>query len=618
MNYNKSNDPNEWADKRKAAMERAKQIREERKSATVGEATFQPHINKRPSYLDQNHQSDSLDALATSVSVVRNDNDDIFERPLPGSLKLPSPGSDSLGKEMRKYVNAYPEPDQNQPNFKSKFIQQYQNASSVPPVKPVSLGSYQTGNSSHQQIVEEDNFLQNLRGGETRRSSGPGWNSDFSSGPGLDAVPPRTRQPKGTERVETLGAHVRDPRGDDTTRRRQHVPEPKPDWSFDASDQAPISTGISPRGKGDLMQARSRLSLLKSKLRKSDEQPKDELGDRNSSSNILRTQSVEHPFRGGRPSEDNPMPKSSQESVRSGAPRKLKFPDDYEEYVPPEPTKPSKPSASRPPISGRSAARPVAAADSNNAPAIKREQQRNPPASSRTPREDFYDEQPPAAPKRQTSIQPPERFNPTSAISRSAALPTELVSEYPDDLGEQIECPDCGRKFNSGPYERHVKICKKVFVEKRKVFDSKAMRIEDNPELVKILKETEKKEKIAKKKGTAAAVGPAAAAAAAKKDKWRADSEAFRDAMKAARAMTKALETGGPLPEYVPSAPDPSLVPCPHCGRSFNQKAAERHIPQCRNIRAKPTTLRKGAGGAGGIVGGASAQKVTKGGFGRF
>ena len=29
----KSNDPNEWADKRRAAMERAKQIREERKAA---------------------------------------------------------------------------------------------------------------------------------------------------------------------------------------------------------------------------------------------------------------------------------------------------------------------------------------------------------------------------------------------------------------------------------------------------------------------------------------------------------------------------------------------------------------------------------------------------------
>jgi hypothetical protein len=30
--------------------------------------------------------------------------------------------------------------------------------------------------------------------------------------------------------------------------------------------------------------------------------------------------------------------------------------------------------------------------------------------------------------------------------------------------GEQLECPDCGRKFNPGPYEKHIKICAKVCV----------------------------------------------------------------------------------------------------------------------------------------------------------
>jgi hypothetical protein len=110
----------------------------------------------------------------------------------------------------------------------------------------------------------------------------------------------------------------------------------------------------------------------------------------------------------------------------------------------------------------------------------------------------------------------------------------------------------------------------------------------------------------------------AASAASAKKEKWKADSESFRNAMRAARAMQKAVESGGPLPDYVPSAPDPSLIPCQHCGRSFNQKAAERHIPQCKNIRAKPTSLRKGAGGGGGVVGALSVGQKSKGGFGRF
>jgi hypothetical protein len=44
---------------------------------------------------------------------------------------------------------------------------------------------------------------------------------------------------------------------------------------------------------------------------------------------------------------------------------------------------------------------------------------------------------------------------------------------------------------------------------------------------------------------------------------------------------------GDPLPPPVVSAPDDSLIPCPHCNRRFNQKAADRHIPQCQNIKGK-------------------------------
>ena len=40
-------------------------------------------------------------------------------------------------------------------------------------------------------------------------------------------------------------------------------------------------------------------------------------------------------------------------------------------------------------------------------------------------------------------------------------------------------------------------------------------------------------------------------------------------------------------PPVAPSAPDPSLIPCPNCGRRFNETAAERHIPKCADIKAK-------------------------------
>ena len=67
--------------------------------------------------------------------------------------------------------------------------------------------------------------------------------------------------------------------------------------------------------------------------------------------------------------------------------------------------------------------------------------------------------------------------------------------------------------------------------------------------------------------------------------------------MKAARQVTVAIAEGKPLPPPIISAPDPSLIPCPHCNRRFNEKAAERHIPQCQNIIAKPSKLKRGSGG---------------------
>lgn len=126
------------------------------------------------------------------------------------------------------------------------------------------------------------------------------------------------------------------------------------------------------------------------------------------------------------------------------------------------------------------------------------------------------------------------------------------------------------------------------------------MRIADNPELLQILKKNEKEEKKTRKR----AVNPLdVPIVAEEKPKWKQQSLQFREAMRAARMYGQAAAKGEDLPPPVMSAPDPSLVPCPHCGRRFNEKAAERHIPQCQNIRAKPSILKKGAGSGGGMQG---------------
>lgn len=43
------------------------------------------------------------------------------------------------------------------------------------------------------------------------------------------------------------------------------------------------------------------------------------------------------------------------------------------------------------------------------------------------------------------------------------------------------------------------------------------------------------------------------------------------------------VAAGGKLSDLPPPPPssNPDYVQCPHCGRRFNETAAERHIPKC-------------------------------------
>jgi len=133
---------------------------------------------------------------------------------------------------------------------------------------------------------------------------------------------------------------------------------------------------------------------------------------------------------------------------------------------------------------------------------------------------------------------------------------------------ELIECDGCGRKFNEKALKVHKKICKKVFQTKRKVF--KVVVCDEKPEPKKG-KKGKKEEK--------------------KKDeipKWKRDRDNLRAAMKMARKIKRAQARGEDISKIAFEATPAELddrVPCPHCGRKFNENAANRHIPKCAQMQ---------------------------------
>jgi len=193
----------------------------------------------------------------------------------------------------------------------------------------------------------------------------------------------------------------------------------------------------------------------------------------------------------------------------------------------------------------------------------------------------------------------------------------DAASNEEHDGGDEVsgealsECGNCGRRFRQEALTRHAKICEKVFLQKRKAFDSKRMRTQDNPELVSIVSSSKKQASTRSSVDNSSSGGGGGGGG-----KWKSESNAFREAMRNARETAQCVQLGLPLPPPIASAPDPSLIPCPHCGRRFNQKAGERHIPMCQNILAKPNVLKKGTGQ--GAVSASLKTNVASNGRGRF
>ncbi|KAL3152881.1 Zinc finger C2HC domain-containing protein 1A [Trebouxia sp. C0009 RCD-2024] len=181
--------------------------------------------------------------------------------------------------------------------------------------------------------------------------------------------------------------------------------------------------------------------------------------------------------------------------------------------------------------------------------------------------------------------------------------------------GDLQQCEGCGRSFNPKAFQVHSRVCAKVFQTKRKGFNAAEARVADSgaAQFFDPKRGVPKAEagglstpRPGKKAGRGLPRGGSGGVTPSHADKavgvhgkagakGRNQSDQLRDAMATSKGGPEASVTAfGGAP--IASAPDPSLVLCPHCGRRFNETAAERHIPKCQDIRAKPSRLLAGAG----------------------
>lgn len=198
---------------------------------------------------------------------------------------------------------------------------------------------------------------------------------------------------------------------------------------------------------------------------------------------------------------------------------------------------------------------------------------------------------PPAGPKPATkrrpppqhhvkATPPPARDSPSPAIQggNHVAFYEEAIqgdSEAFGDTGRLKACYNCGRKFAEDRLEKHEKACKNA-TKKRKVMDPRKLRTAgtDMEQFVQRMPDKPKPKK---------------------KNNWRAQHESFVEAIRYAKKVTQIEASGGSAADLPPPprSENPDYVQCPYCSRRFNQNAAERHIPHCKNTKARPAPLKK-------------------------
>eukprot|EP01041_Mallomonas_annulata_P008722 gene8722-18034_t len=252
-----------------------------------------------------------------------------------------------------------------------------------------------------------------------------------------------------------------------------------------------------------------------------------------------------------------------------------------------------------------------------------------------------------SAPKR-SEIQPQNSMPINNRNKSSNSTSTMGYSNFTDsanvvDTGPLLPCKECGRTFNSISLKKHMKICRKVFKQTRKPFDSTKARTQGT-ELAQFQPSNRRGAAGSYKSKTTTSTlstsgmgtGTGSGRGPIRSDprevnggmpKWKAQSLAFRAAIQDGEEAGMGLGLGlgpdmgpkglgmgavlldtelvlgqrkGPLPGQwrLRLLLLPTLI---LRGRSFSEQAGERHVPQCKTIINKPSRLQAGGRSSQGL-----------------
>ncbi|XP_022169197.1 uncharacterized protein LOC111032988 isoform X2 [Myzus persicae] len=191
---------------------------------------------------------------------------------------------------------------------------------------------------------------------------------------------------------------------------------------------------------------------------------------------------------------------------------------------------------------------------------------------------------------------------PTTGSPRPQPLKQQLSADRGPPAKGMARCPLCARDFAADRLPKHEQVCRRTRDRdrKRKVFDTSKKRLEAvaaeaGVDVTSFKKKSQKEDqRVAEKLQK-------------KKDAWRRKHDQLLRNVRAARAVQRHLAAGGTVKDLPPELEnatadqddeiDSDLVKCPHCGRTFNEASAERHMPLCadrqRNAAARMQNNKK-------------------------